>query len=409
MSHHSTPAPLEGIRVANFGWVWAGPMIGQTLGFLGAEVYKIESQARIDMSRTIPPFAEGVKGPNRSLSHHTGWAGNGSVTLDLKKPQGVELALEFISHCDVVAENFGPGIIDKLGLGYDKLREVKPDIVMFSMPAAGLDGPMHELRTYGLSLASIAGLDSLTGYLGGPPIAMENAFSDPINGVMGAFAITAALRHRDRTGEGQHIDQSQQETMMQFVGPAYMDYVMNGRVAAPIGNRHPLGMAAPHGVFPCAGDDRWITIVVMDDDEWQGLVAAADGAAFAADPTFATRQGRLAGIDDLHTRLAEWTAGFNDRELADLLQRHGVAAAPVSHVSDLLDDPHYRARGTFIEVDHPAGFRETIYGAYVKTSRTEARVEPGPVIGRDNEHVFLDILGMPRDRYDALVDQQVIW
>ena len=409
MADHSTPAPLEGIRVANFGWVWAGPMIGQTLGFLGAEVYKIESMARVDLSRTIPPFAEGEPGPNRSLSHHTGWAGNGSITIDLKKPEGIELALEFISHCDVVAENFGPGVMGNLGLGYDKLREAKPDIVMFSMPAAGLYGPMHELRTYGLSLASITGLDSITGYAGGGPIAMENAYSDPLNGIMGAFAILVALRHRDRSGEGQHIDYSQQEAIMQLVGPAYMDYTMNGRVAGPIGNRHPLGAAAPHGVFPCSGDDRWITIAVFDDDEWQGLVAAADGAAFAADPRFSTLDGRLGAIDELHAQLAEWTAGFEDTELAERLQRHGVAAAQVAHVGDLLTNPQYKARGTFIEVHHPAGFDETIYGAYVKTSRTEARVEPGPVVGRDNEHVFLELLGLARDRYDALVDQKIIF
>lgn len=401
--------PLEGIRVANFGWVWAGPVVGQTLAFLGAEVYKIESRARIDMARTIPPFAGGVRDPDRSLSLHAGWAGNGSVTLNLKKPEGVALARELIAHCDVVVENFGPGVMSGLGLGYAELAEVKSDIVMFSMPAAGLYGPLSNLRTYGLSLASITGMDSLTGYDDGPPIAMENAFSDPFNGIMGAFSILVALRHRDRTGKGQHIDYSQQEAVMQMVGPAFMDYTMNDRVAKPMGNRHPLSVAAPHGVFPCTGDDRWISIVVTNDAEWQGLVAATDGAAWTDAEEFATHEDRVRNIARLHEQLAAWTADFDDRALAERLQGQGVAAAPVLNVGDLLDDPHYRARGTFIEVHHPLGFTETIYGAYVKTSRSEAKIEPGPAIGRDNEHVFGDLLDMPKDRYERLVEEQVIY
>lgn len=403
------PAPLDGIRVANFGWVWAGPVVGQTLAFLGAEVYKIESRARIDMARTIPPFAEGERDPDRSLSHHTGWAGNGSVTINLKEPEGIEVALELVSQCDVVIENFGPGVMERIGLGYEELCKIRPDVVMFSMPAAGLYGPLSNLRTYGLSLASITGLDSITGYEGGSPIAMENAFSDPYNGIMGAFSILVALRHRSRTGNGQHIDCSQQEAVMQMVGPAYMDHALNGRVAGPIGNKHPLAVGAPHGVFPCAGEDRWISIAVLTENEWQGLVTATGGAGWATSQRWADSADRLAGIDALHEELAAWTAGFNDYELAQLLQSNGVAAAPVLNVADLLEDPHYRARETFIEVRHPLGFDETIYGAYVKTSRSEARVEPGPVLGRDNEHVFLELMGLSPERYERLVDREIIY
>ena len=401
--------PLQGIRVANFGWVWAGPVIGQTLGFLGAEVYKIESRARIDLTRNLPPFGEGVRDPNRSLSNHACWAGNGSVSLNLKRPEARELARALIATCDVVVENFGPGVMENLELGYEELRKVKSDIVMFSMPAAGLYGPLKGIRTYGLSLTSTTGLDSLTGYLGGPPIPVENAFSDPYNGIMGAFAILVALTYRDRTGVGQHIDYSQQEAVMQMVGPAFMDYAMNGRVGGPIENRHPLGAAAPHGVFPCAGEDRWISIAVFEEEEWEGLLAAMQHPEWAKSSAFASHADRTRHLGDLHAKLADWTAGFDDRELAERLQRHGVAAAPVLNVADLLHDPHYRARGTFIEVRHPLGFNETIYGAYVKTSRTQARVEPGPIIGRDNDYVFKELLSLPEERYRQLIDEQVIY
>jgi benzylsuccinate CoA-transferase BbsF subunit len=401
--------PLAGIRVANFGWVWAGPVTGQTLSFMGAEVYKIESRTRIDLTRRLPPFGEGIRDPNRSLSNHACWAGNGSITLNLKKPEALELAKQLVAECDVVIENFGPGVINNMGLGYEELVRAKSDIVMFSMPAAGLYGPLRDVRTYGLSLTSITGLDSLVGYRGGPPIPVENAFSDPYNGILGAFAVLTALFHRDRTGKGQHIDYSQAEAVMQMVGPAYMDYALNGRVAGPMGNAHPVAAGAPHGVFPCKGDDRWISVAVMTDEEWRGLVEAMNKPDWATVVTYATAAGRIADADAIHAQLADWTAGFDDRGLADTLQRAGVAAAPVLNVGDLLDDPHYKARETFIEVRHPLGFDETIYGKYVKCSAGTPDVQPGPVIGQDNEHVFKELLGIASDRYDRLVTDEIIY
>jgi benzylsuccinate CoA-transferase BbsF subunit len=401
--------PLEGIRVVNFGWVWAGPVVGQTLGFLGAEVFKVESRARIDMTRNLPPFAEGEPGPNRSLSNHACWAGNGSISLNLKKPEAKKLVLELIAQSDVVIENFGPGVMEQLGLGYSELVSAKKDIIMFSMPAAGLSGPLKNVRTYGLSLTSLTGLDSLVGYKGEGPTPVENAYSDPFVGILGAFAILAALQHRDNTGTGQHVDFSQQEAIMQMVAPAYMDYVLNGRVGGTKGNEHPLSAASPHGVFPCAGEDRWISIAVMTDGEWQGLREAMEHPEWAAEDVYATSKARQANIDELHRHLAGWTAGFDDRELADRLQGFGVAAAPVLNVADLLDDPHYKARGTYVEVTHPLGFRETIYGSYVKTSAFDADIKPGPVIGQDNERVFKEILAMSGERYDQLVADEVIY
>jgi len=382
------PLPLQGIRVVNLGWVWAGPVAGQTLSFLGAEVYKIESNARIDLTRQLPPFAEGVRDPNRSLSNHACWASNGSISLNLKKPEARQLALDLIAISDVVIENFGPGVMEQLGFGFEDLSKVKPDIVLLSMPAAGLWGPMKNVRTYGLSLTSTTGLDSLVGYVDGPPIPVENAFSDPYNGVFAPFAILSALMYRDKTGKGQHIDYSQQEAVMQMVGPAYMDYLLNDRVAGPLGNRHPTAAAAPHGVFPCAGDDRWISIAAASDAEWEGLCRAMGEPDWAKSPEYASLAERLEHIDSLHENLAARTKDFDDRELADKLQSEGVAAAPVLNIGDLLTDPHFKARGTFIEVRHPLGFDETIYGAYVKLGEGEPNVQPGPFIGQDNEHVL---------------------
>ena len=401
--------PLQGLRVANFGWVWAGPVVGQTLNFLGAEVYKVESNVRVDMTRTLPPFGGGESGPNRSLSNHACWAGNGSVTIDFKSEDGLALARQLIMESDVVIENFGPGVMDKIGLGYEEMKKYKADLVMLSMQGAGAYGPLMNTRTYGLSLTSLTGLDSLNGYEGGPPLPVENAYSDPFTGIFGAFAVVSALHHRDETGTGQFIDFSQQEAVMQMVGPAFMDYAMNGRVAGPVGNKHPRGIAAPHGVFPCSGDDRWISISVEEESEWKALVAVMGSPDWADSPEFSSFRGRLKHIEMLHEQMALYTQGCDDRELTEKLQAAGVAAAPVLNVGDLLHDPHFKARNTFIEVDHPLGFRETIYGSYVKLSHSPVTVKPGPVIGQDNEHVFKNVLGLSEDRYNELVEKKVIY
>ncbi|MBW2315419.1 MAG: CoA transferase [Deltaproteobacteria bacterium] len=402
--------PLAGVRVANFGWGWLGPVAGQTLSRLGAEVYKIESRVRVDINRTIPPFATGrERDPDCSLQSHAGWAGNGSITVDLKQPDGQALAREVIAHCDAVLENFGPGVMAKLGLGYDALCAVKPDVVMVSMPAAGLFGAMSDVRTYGMSLGAITGLESTTGYFGEHPIPMENAFADPLGGVIGAFATLLGLHHRRRTGAGQHVDFSQQEGVMQLVGPAFMDFFMNGRVAGPIGNRHPTRAAAPHGVFPCAGEDRWISLAVHDDASWRGLAGAMDHPDWAESAAYATCADRVANIEALHAELAKWTRGFDDYELTERLQGVGVAAAPVLNVADLLGDPHYKARKTFIEIEHPLGFAETVYGNYVKTTRAEPAYAPGPAMGQDNEHVYRGLLGLSEARYRELVERKIIY
>ncbi|MBW2713353.1 MAG: CoA transferase, partial [Deltaproteobacteria bacterium] len=325
MTNSENKLPLSGVRIVNFGREWLGPVAGQTLAFLGAEVYRVESQVRVDINRTLPPFGGGVKDHNRSLQNHAGWAGNGSITLNLKQPKAVELAKALVAKSDVAIENFGPGVMEKLGLGYEVLSKEKSDVILVSMPAAGLRGSLKNVRTYGMSLSSITGLDSLTGYADGKPVPMENAYADPLGGIIGAFAVLLGLSYRERTGKGQHVDFSQQEGIMQMMAPSFMDYVLNGRVAGPIGNRHPLAAAAPHGVFPCAGDDRWISIAVSEEEEWQGLVRAMENPAWTTDESFSNLAARVDHIDVLHEKVAAWTSGFDDMVLADKLQEHGVA------------------------------------------------------------------------------------
>lgn len=393
--------PLSGIRVANFGWVWAGPVCGQTLSMLGAEVYKIESNARIDVTRRgafpPPPIPPSLYAPQ------------GSVSLNMKEPEAIELAKEIIAVSDVVVENYGPGTMAGWGLSYEEVRAIRPDIVYLSMPAAGSYGPMKDVITYGMTLASICGLDALTGYLGQGPQVFEQAYTDPYNGLLGAFAVMAALRQRRRTGEGQRIEYSQQEAVLQMAGQAFMEWFLNGRDYGPMENRHPTGAAAPHGVFPCAGDDRWVAIACYTDDEWRRLVTVMGDPEWARDPRYGTAAGRIADIDVIHAFISEWTRLRDDRGLSALLQEHGVAATPVLTVADLFWDPHFRERGTWIEQAHPVEGRGWGYGAYVKLSETDLHTGVGPWIGDSNEYVFRELLRMPPERYDDLVARRVIY
>ncbi len=400
--------PLAGLRVANFGWGLVGPTAGQLLGFLGADVIKIESRARPDIQRTIPPFWNGIPDPDRSIQNHAFWAGNRSIALNLKTEEGRALARDLVARSDVVIENFGRGVMERFGLGAAALCARDPRLVFASLSSTGQSGPLAALRTYGNSLASLAGLDGITGSADGRLQAMENAYADPLGGVVGALAILLALAKRERTGRGQAIDYAQLEGVLQLVGPTFLDFVLNGRVGGPLGNRHPVAAGAPHGVFPCRGSDRWIAIAVLGDEEWAGLVDAMGRPAWARDDAWASRAGRVADTVRLHERLAGWTRDFERDALAERLQRFGVAASPVCDVSDLLDHPHYRARGTFIEVLHPLGFPETIYGAYVKCSRTRPSIRPGPSIGADNEAVFRGLLGLSAARYEDLVAREII-
>ena len=401
--------PLQGVRVVNFGWVWAGPVIGQTLGFLGAEVFKVESRARLDPMRRIPPFQGGTYDPDRSYSNHACWAGNGSVSLNLKEPEALDLARRLIAMSDVVIENFSPGVMQRLGLGYAELRALRNDIVMLSMPAAGSTGPMKDLRTYGTTLTALTGLDSVTGYKDVGPAPVENAFSDPYTGLLAAFAIVAALRHRRVSGRGQHIELSQQEAVMPLMGPAFMDYLMNGIVAGPKGNEHPQSAASPHGVFRCNGIDRWVSIVCYRDEEWHSLLEAMCHPHGLATDQFATTGQRVARIEDVHRAIGEWTERRDVTEVVELLQRHGVAAAPVTTTADLATDPHFRMRGTFVRATHPLGFEEPIYGTYVKMSGSQPVVRPGPSLGQDNEYVFKQLIGLSDEQYTDLAARQVIF
>ncbi|MBI3304402.1 MAG: CoA transferase, partial [Deltaproteobacteria bacterium] len=282
--------PLDGIRVADFCWAWAGPYGALQLAHLGAEVIRIESATRLCPSRLIPPWPDNERGINRSGYFNQYNQGKCSVTLDLKKPEGIALAKQLVAKSDIVMENFASGVMDKMGLGYAVLRTLKPDIIMISLSGYGATGPEKDYVSYGPPQVALSGMASLTGYQGGPPLQAGFSYGDPNGGIHGTFAVMCALLHRAKTGEGQYIDLSQREACAMLLPEALMEYAMNGTQPPRNGNRDPY--MAPHGVFRCKGADRWVSIAVGSDDEWRRMCAAMDRAELAADPRFTTLAAR---------------------------------------------------------------------------------------------------------------------
>ncbi|MFH1484615.1 MAG: CoA transferase, partial [Chloroflexota bacterium] len=280
--------PLKGYRVTDFGWVWAGTVLGSVFADMGAEVIKVESVRRLDGLRLGKVFELGDAlevNPNFHNLNHSKM----SITLDLRSPKGPDFAKELIKVSDVVVENFTPRFMPQVGMNYEELRKIKPDLVMISLPPAGTAGPLNDLLAYAPILSAISGLDSMVGYPGERVLGVKHAYTDPTASLIGAFSVLAALRHRNLTGEGQHIELAQWEATISLIGEAVMDYSMNKRVAGPLGNLHPT--MAPHNTYRCDGEDKWVSIAVKTEDEWKAFCKAIGNPAWTKDTKFADKYG----------------------------------------------------------------------------------------------------------------------
>ncbi len=410
--------PLDGIRVLDFGWVAVGPVIGSLLAEMGAEVIKIESSRRLDYCRLLPPTPpvrreqpDGTPvAPDLDMvsMFHNYNRGKLGITVDLRHPGAPALLRRLVARSDVVLENFSPGVLRRIGLHYEALREVRPDLVMISCSAAGQDGPWSELKTFAPSLSSLAGLEVLIGYPGERVLgALAYGYADPSNAHHGALAVLAALWHRQRTGQGQYIDMSQLEATVGLTVEPLMDWFMNGRVWGRQGNDH-LSMA-PHGHYPCRGDDAWVSIAVEDDRAWTRLVAALGDVPWAREPRFATLAGRRAHLAELDARLAEWTRERTGWEATEILQRAGVAAFPVYGLDEQAADPHFQARGLMARPEHPRIGPMQVYAHPIKLGATPGSVTAtAPMLGEHNDHVFRELLGLSAVEIERLRAEGVI-
>ncbi len=395
--------PLDGLRVIDLTVAIAGPIATSLLADLGAEVIRVEPPFPRPLHVDIAPRAADApdRPYNRIVSYNDLHRAKRAVTLDLSKPEGRDLLLRLVGASDVVIENMSPRVLPSLGLGYEQMRTAKRDIVLVSMPAFGSTGPLRDRVSYGPGIDAMSGLAHLTGYPHRGPVQPANYYCDYNAGALAAFAAIAAIRQRDHTGEGQHVELAMLEGELQVVGEALIDYTMNGRVQQRTGNAHPS--MAPHGVYPCAGDDRWIAIACEDDAQWQRLCVTIGQAELAAHTRFAdviSRVHRRAEIDEI---VSAWTRVRSPHEAAEELQAAGVPAGAAQLVTELLDDPQLRAREYVTFVPHPeAG--ETPYARPAFTlSKTPTHTERhAPLYGQDIDYVLCDLLGLSAQNVDAL-------
>lgn len=399
---------LEGVRVADFCWLWAGAYATGLLAFLGAEVIKIESMARLDPSRHMTlTIGQAFEGADHSPVFNSINLNKLSVRLNLKRPEAVALAKRIVQVSDVVSENMRPGVMERLGLGYEVLRKVRPDVVMLSSSAFGSEGPLRRYGGYAPSFTCYSGLAHLTGYADAPPNPMTGS-TDLMSATTSAFAIVAALNHRQQTGRGQHIDLSSVESLAVFTGDALMDYAMNGRVQARNGNHDRI--MAPHNCYRCKGDDKWVSIAIATDEEWQAFCAAAGHPEWADDERFADAYCRHQNEAELDQLVSTWTIGHTHYEVTQILQRAGVPAMPSFSNEEIFNDPHFRARGLATEVDHPAMGKQVVLGPPWRFSETPARVErSAPTIGEHNEYVFGELLGISGREIQRLIEAEIVY
>jgi len=396
MSMVKRGGPLQGVRVLELTKVWAGPYAGRQLAFLGAEVIKVESLGSLDVTRVY-----GVKDIDKAPGFMAVNPQKLSVQIDMKTAEGLTLLKDLASTCDILVENLRPGAIDRLGIGYEALRQVRPDIIFVSMGMYGNDGPLAYQTGYAPCFAALGGLSSLVGYEGEAPRGMNIRYADSTFGTAAAFAALAALNHRKRTGEGQFIDVSAVETMTSMIGDSVMAFSLNGRVPACDGNRH--AEIAPHGAYPCAGGD-WIAIAAQDDTAWTAL-AACIGIQESRFTTLAGRKAHEAEIDDA---LAAWTASQDAATLAATLQAQGVAAAKSASSVDLVADTHLWGREFFRPVIDAQGEERSIIGPGYRMSDAAALTDCAPTLGQHNEYVFGDIMGLSAAEQRRLADAGAI-
>jgi crotonobetainyl-CoA:carnitine CoA-transferase CaiB-like acyl-CoA transferase len=395
----AAPPPFDGLKVLDLAWVVAGPALGRVLADFGATVVRVESSVRVETARLMGPFPGGQPDSQRCALYDTYNAGKLGVTLDLGAAEGREVVRDLALWADVVVESFVPGQMSRWGLSPERLRADNPALIVVSTSLMGQTGPSSALTGYGNIGAAMAGFQSIVGREGQTPIGPYGPYTDFVAPRFGLVALLAALDRRRSTGDGCWLDVSQAEAGIQFVAPQIAEAAATGRIAAPRGNRDP--QFAPHGVFACAGDDRWIALVACDDAEWARLAQLVGGEALGSE--FATLAGRKADEDRLEALIEAWTAPRPVDEVEHGLQALGIAAHRAADSADMVADPQLIARGHFIRMPHPLGGDCVIEASRFHLSDTPARyARPAPHFGRDTREVLMGILGYDAQKVAAL-------
>lgn len=402
---------LEGTRVLDLTMAYAGPIGTRILADMGAEIIKVESIQRMDMPTRVISYPENEPGEepwNRGGYFHRLNVNKYGITLDLTNPKGADIFKQLVKISDVVAENYSPRTMKNFGLDYEVLSEVKPDIIMVSMSGFGNTGPLRDYAAY-VPVMESAGLASITGFPDSGPMGCGTGYGDWMLGMAGAAAALVALHYRNRTGKGQHIDVSGREAVITHIGEAVMDYTMNGRVWGRLGNRHPS--MAPHGCYRCKGEEKYITIAVATDEQWQGLGKALGNPAWSREERFATVLSRWQNQDELDSLIEEWTSQQDHYEAMRILQESGVPAGPVLNPKEVLLEPHLRERGFWqlVEQGPDIGKRPQPMQMPAKFSGSwGGPLRGAPRLGEHTEEILGKLLGMSPEEIATLKEEQVI-
>lgn len=408
----SIPGPLHGVRIVEMGQLIAIPFAMKLLADMGAQVIRLESTRRLESYRSDSVYLNEVEGEfwNRGANFYEQNRNKLGITLDLGSAAGLEILRRLISVSDIFAENFTPRVIKNFGLEYSDLRQIKPDIIMVSSTGYGFDGPWANFGATGPATEGASGLAYTTGYAGGPPVMAEIPYVDYTAGEHTVVAVMAALMHRLRTGQGQFIDVSQTQAAAATIPEAMLDFSANGRSPTRIGNADPV--MAPHGCYPCRGEDRWIVIAVGTDAEWAALCQVLGEGELLEDARFSTALGRHLNHEELDRKLREATASWNADKLMDALQAVGVPAGAVLDSKDLLFNDHLRDRGFYEVTQHheSTGIPPLPYASRPwKMSGTPAvPPKPAPLMGEHNDVVLRDLLGLTHEEVAELEEDGVI-
>ena len=403
-----TKYPLEGLKVVDFSWVFTGPIVTKFLGDHGAEIIKIESATRPDGTRVYTPIRPGAMGLNSSGVFANYNSSKYSMNIDLREPRGVEIVKRLVERADIVLETFGPGVMKRRGLDYAELKKVKPDIIMLSMSMVGQYGPHSQQPSFGQVLQATNGFVHLLGWPDRAPSLPVAAYTDFIAPWYVLIALMGALDYQRRTGKGQYIDLAMLEASVHPASPVVMDYTVNGRIQNRMGNRCPG--AAPHGVYPCKGHERWCAIAVFSDGEWQALCQVMGNPEWTKSPKFDTLLHRTENIEELDNLMGEWTRNYTPEEIMAKLQAAGVAAGVVQTGEDLVDhDLQLRHRQHFVEMEHAEMGLHLSERPPFRLSKTPSEPQrPFPSFGEHTEFVSKEILGMGDEEFAELIGAGVL-
>jgi benzylsuccinate CoA-transferase BbsF subunit len=396
------------LKIVAFSTAMVGPLTLKFFADYGAMVIRVETNTRPCATRTSSPFKDGKPGINRSGYFNHFSANMMSISLNMSHPLALVLAKELIAKADVVMENFTPRVMERWGLGYEDLKKIKPDIIMARQNGFGSDGPYRNLAAFGMTLAAIAGIPNFIGWPDRGPLPVGvGAYTDSISPRFASAALIAALDYRDRTGKGQLIDLAQFETALCFVLPGLLDAAVNDR--EPVRNGNAVAYAAPHGVYPCKGRDRWCTIAVLNDTQWVRLCEAMDKPAWVSDARFGTLLARKEHEAELDELIREWTVDHTPEKVMARLQGVGVPAGVVENAADLYEDPQLRHRHLFWPIEHSEMGSFTHLGASFELSKTPAQPDkPSPCLGEHTEYVLTKILGKTDEEFMELLQAGVL-